>query len=66
MENAKDLWHCPVCHTPHSLPLIICSECGANLLLLVKIRLESDKLARHNKKDEAKVFYKKRKKERLY
>lgn len=45
MENEfENLWICPICSAEHSVPVIGCYRCGAQLLLLNKVKLTAYKL----------------------
>lgn len=37
----RSLWHCPVCQSNEKKPSALCRKCGANLLLLAKIKITS-------------------------
>lgn len=51
------LWDCPVCEAKHKSPVEYCRRCGCHLLLLIKLRIESNKLAALGEEALSKLLY---------
>ncbi len=48
---SADAWRCPVCRAAHPTPTACCRRCGADLLLLTKIRWLADRLHASGRSD---------------
>lgn len=56
-EWLENLWICPLCTAEHPTPVVICSRCGCNLLLLNKIKLISYRLRQEGYPELSKRYY---------
>ncbi len=56
-ELFESLWICPLCSAEHPAPVIVCSRCDCQLLLLNKIKLTAYQLHLAGYEELSRRFY---------